>query len=378
VNKLMYVNLEYYDVNSKEIKWGEIDFIEKHLVNKNMFFIVLNNGLNVKVTEDHSLMVLRDNNIIKTKVCDLNKDDIFITINGNTTYKEIIPLIDTNPQLVFDIQMKDNPHTFFANGILVHNSTMLIDIKDNFSQVLNKFNNEGVKNLIKEYNPNVLEQFIRYDLEYESDVEYGYFSDRKKRYYLILKDGSKIIHGINIIKKDTPRLIKKLLDNLCESSIKGEIKYEMLENAFNEIKNAEYPEIAVHKFISKPFSWYDKLVPQHVTGAMFANDIFDLNILHSDVVFLFYVINKCELDKKPNQRRTSLCLREEDFHILKESDKVEIDYLELFEKQILQPLREFGLIIDVTIAINAWCKNHSDTYKLNRKNEYSFKKRHIK
>jgi uncharacterized protein YxeA len=38
--------------------------------------------------------------------------------------------------------------------------------------------------------------------------------DRKKRYYSIQKNGEKYIHGLNIIKKDTPKFIKEL-DDIC-------------------------------------------------------------------------------------------------------------------------------------------------------------------
>jgi intein/homing endonuclease len=31
-------------------------------------------------------------------------------------------MLDRGARWVYDIQMKDNPHTFFANGVLVHNS----------------------------------------------------------------------------------------------------------------------------------------------------------------------------------------------------------------------------------------------------------------
>ena len=121
IGSMPELELEYYDEVTNAIKWGDVEFIERHLVDKLMFEIILEDGNLVKVTEDHSLMVLRENKLVESKVYELKGEDLFVTLNGLTRCKTIIPM-ERKARWVYDIQMKDNPHTFFANEGLVHNS----------------------------------------------------------------------------------------------------------------------------------------------------------------------------------------------------------------------------------------------------------------
>jgi len=124
IGSMPELELEYYDEGTNAIKWGDVEFIERHLVDKLMFEIILEDGNLVKVTEDHSLMVLRENKLVESKVYELKEEDLFVTLNGLTRCKTIVPM-ERKARWVYDIQMKDNPHTFFANGVLVHNSVFI-------------------------------------------------------------------------------------------------------------------------------------------------------------------------------------------------------------------------------------------------------------
>jgi len=126
-------------------------------------------------------------------------------------------------------------------------------------------------------------------------------------------------------------------------------------------------EIAVHKSITKRFEKYNKTIPQHVSGALFANEHLGLKIKHSDVVYLFYINSFCEPDIKPSERKNVICLRKEDFPLIATTDKFEIDYNELMEKQFIQPLREFNKIPQVQKAIDDWGKSFNDNYRMNNK-----------
>jgi intein/homing endonuclease len=76
------------------------------------------------------------------KTINLKIGDEFITLTGNSKVKSITKLEPSN-NWVYDIQMKDNPHTFFGNGILVHNSVFLKvgTDKDKLIKWLDNFNN---------------------------------------------------------------------------------------------------------------------------------------------------------------------------------------------------------------------------------------------
>lgn len=379
IGELPNLELEYYDENTKTIKWGGVEYIEKHLVDKPMFEVSLSNGFKIKVTEDHSLMVVRKGELIESKVYEIEDNDVFITVNGNTILENITPL-ERQAEWVYDIQMKDTPHTFFANGVLVHNSCFLkynVDV-EKLTKVVEELNKTKLKKeLIQKYNPDLDDDYLLYDLEWEKTLKYIYFGDKKKRYYSIQEDDSKYIHGLNIIRKDTPEYVSELLDNLCEKSVKQNISVKDLEETYELIQKADYDQIAVHKSFSKRFESYNKTMPQHVSGALFANEHLNLSIRHSDVVFLFYINSFCEPDIKPKDRKNVVCLRREDFPIIKETDKFEIDYMELMEKQFIQPLREFDKIPVVAKAIEDWAIKYSDNYRLSKVNGYVFKKRKI-
>ena len=241
---------------------------------------------------------------------------------------------------------------------------------------LAQFNNHILpEQLIKKHHPDIDVKYLQYELEHEKNLSYLYLGDRKKRYYSIQQDGSKYIHGLNIIKKDTPAYIKQLLDQLCERAVTGKFSVSDLEQVYNKIKTAELDEIAVHKSITKRFEKYNKTIPQHVSGALFANEHLGLKIKHSDVVYLFYINSFCEPEIKPGDRKNVVCLRKEDFPLIATTDKFQIDYNELMEKQFIQPLREFNKIPQVQKAIDDWGKLFNDNYRINNKGQFVFKKR---
>lgn len=75
------LTLPYYDENEKTIKNGIVQYIEKHKVKKRMFKIKTSNDKYVKITEDHSVMVLGDDNkLVEKKPTELIRGDKIITI----------------------------------------------------------------------------------------------------------------------------------------------------------------------------------------------------------------------------------------------------------------------------------------------------------
>lgn len=61
--------------------YHQASYIEKHEVDKQMYYIVLESGKSVTVTEDHSIMIEDKNgNLISKKPTELTEDDIIITI----------------------------------------------------------------------------------------------------------------------------------------------------------------------------------------------------------------------------------------------------------------------------------------------------------
>lgn len=66
-----------------EVKFDEVEFIYSHMSDKQLYEIELEDGKTIKVTEDHSIMVLDENGepTIEKKPFELSEDDICVVID---------------------------------------------------------------------------------------------------------------------------------------------------------------------------------------------------------------------------------------------------------------------------------------------------------
>lgn len=106
-----------------EIQDKKIIYVMKHKVNKRMFKISVNNK-SVIITEDHSVMIKRNDNLISAKPIEILETDDLISNNlkdNVITEKYKIEDLGIQELDVYDIEVKDN-HNFFGNDILLHNS----------------------------------------------------------------------------------------------------------------------------------------------------------------------------------------------------------------------------------------------------------------
>lgn len=124
---------------NKEFKkyYGCVKRIIRHKVSKPKWKIEDSFGNEVFITNDHSVMVVRDNEIKSVKPYEINTEkDRFVTVNddfvkvGNILCCENVGNFED--EYVYDIEMDDENHTFVANNILVHNS-----IYASFEEVVN-------------------------------------------------------------------------------------------------------------------------------------------------------------------------------------------------------------------------------------------------
>lgn len=119
------------------IYYGNVKRIIRHKVSKPKWTITTFLGHSVSVTDDHSLMVLRndklDKKLYKVKPSEVNPGDDAMSlevmygdiIEGSDRIMSCIRTGDYNDEYVYDIEMDDDNHTFFANDILVHNSAYI-------------------------------------------------------------------------------------------------------------------------------------------------------------------------------------------------------------------------------------------------------------
>lgn len=107
--------------------YAPVKRVIRHKVTKAKWSLVDSDNNEVIVTNDHSLMVLRDGNLQKIKPYDVDvENDFLVTISdGNIEIRDIVrceQIGDFEDEYVYDIEMDDETHTFVANNILVHNS----------------------------------------------------------------------------------------------------------------------------------------------------------------------------------------------------------------------------------------------------------------
>lgn len=74
------LKLPFYNETDKNIQYGDVEYIEKHRVKKELFEITTESGKKIVVTDDHSIMVDRDDALIEIKASELKKDDTLICI----------------------------------------------------------------------------------------------------------------------------------------------------------------------------------------------------------------------------------------------------------------------------------------------------------
>ena len=108
-----------------EIQDKKIVYVMKHKVNKRMFKISVNDK-SVIITEDHSVMINRNDKLLSVKPTEILETDELIS---ESKQKDLLYIIE-NYKIedlgiqeldVYDIEVEDN-HNFFGNDILLHNS----------------------------------------------------------------------------------------------------------------------------------------------------------------------------------------------------------------------------------------------------------------
>lgn len=78
------VKIKVFDPEKMTWDWGEFDHVYRHRVSKEKWLIEGEDGSKVYVTEDHSVMVKRDGNVIGVKPRDIREEDELISVNSDT------------------------------------------------------------------------------------------------------------------------------------------------------------------------------------------------------------------------------------------------------------------------------------------------------
>lgn len=304
----LYITYPRYGTN-----WGHIDYIEQHRVRKKIYEIKMENGKSVKVTSDHSIMVLDEyDRLIEKKPTELSADDDFVLIDDDENV-EIGTLMEIEEypeeeRNVYDIGMVDNPHVFFANDILVHNSVfypakpiveatkegihtedeeeMTDEILKVASQVqgyLNKCYDYFSRHLLGIQDP---EHW--FEIKQEMIARSGLWI-KKKRYaqWIINDEGSPVdkldVKGLDIVRSDFPPAFKDLLSDVIISILKGADRKSVNKKVLDfreNIREYDLNDIArptgvknLSKYKGNGMGQRKSGTPAHVLAALNYNDL---------------------------------------------------------------------------------------------------------
>lgn len=187
----------------------------------------------------------------------------------------------------------------------------------------------------------------------------------KKRYFGYDFNRNIITHGVEIIRKDTPEAIKKILTKLFLKALDKELTIDDIISEYLKIKDYDIEEIALIKSVRrKNFSKY-KTLPNHIRSAIFMDRIYNFKFNYDDRLLYYYIkyynyknfdAIKNIFNKNPenNVYYISASIEREhleDFKKLLYND-FEIDYYTLFKKQVLSSLKQFSEYINLIEKAN--------------------------
>ena len=141
--------------------YANVDRVIRHKVSKEKWVLGDEFGNEVTITNDHSLMVLRESILQKVKPCDVDIDSDLLVIDNDGDI-EVVDIVRCeqigyfDDDYVYDIEMADDTHTFIANNILVHNSiyssyTDIIESTDWFDHKVWRLTKVNKQNDQKDY-----------------------------------------------------------------------------------------------------------------------------------------------------------------------------------------------------------------------------------
>jgi len=373
-------------------KYVKLVAVSRHKTSKHIVevSVVSSKGIDkVKVTTDHICMVYNDDHFFENVDAKNLKVGNYVSVYDSEKDIELVGTISSLVDLgqidewVYDCEVNDNMHAFYANDILVHNSQFVNiecvtdDFKKKYSLGGNlaKWDDESklklwkwVDNFVEtEVNPFVQNDLIgktyctehpevlRYSLEYVGAV--GIY-ERKKHYavHKILSEGPEIVDkvkfsGIELKKASTPATVKDILRDIYL----GVLKEDWTEHQFIEYVNAAYEkfktltisDIAMWKGyntareavgfldmetgatgISKACTYYNQMVDHLKIGKKY-----DTILLGQKVRFAYVI---------PSNEYGIECIAFHDGQWPIEFDSIfKVDYDVMFDKMVLSPLKGF-------------------------------------
>lgn len=254
-----------------KIQSAKIKRIIRHKVTKDKWKIKTKSGREIIVTNDHSLVVVRNGKKIEVKPIEMLKTDTIITIIEKDRYffdniQSVEMIGQFEDEYVYDIEIEtiegvediDN-HTFFANDMLVHNSNYVTfkPAMDSckWKGTTTDFIEKVYKFRLKEFYKVCLDKFSKkyntenyQEYEMEAIAHSGMFL-KKKNYILdvawtdsgtYFDSLDKLVYkGISIVRGDTPIWCRSKLKELTRYVLdhKHDLNYSDFMSLLNNVKS---------------------------------------------------------------------------------------------------------------------------------------------
>ena len=390
-----------FEIKTYGNRYVKLVAVSRHKTNKHLVKIIIKTEKTIDkqylakhfdevvVTTDHVCMRYdRDHFFENVNAKNLKIDD-YVSVYDESEDKELIGTIVNIKDLgetedyVYDCEVDDDMHAFYADNVLIHNS-QFINIKcvtDHFKQQygydenLAKWSDDAKLSLwkwIEEFVENEVNPFVQNDLvgktyktEHPEVLRYSLeyvgacgIYEAKKHYgvHKILSEGPEIVDsmkfsGIELKKASTPATVKEFLRDIYVGVLKHEWNERDFINYINEsydkFRSLSVNDVAIWKGyntareasgflqmelgatgISKACTYYNQLLEHLKIGKKYDS------ILLGQKIRFVYVI--------PSNEYGIECIAFHDGQWPKEFDSIfTIDYETMFDKLIISPLKGF-------------------------------------
>lgn len=309
-----------------------VDLIYRHKTEKQIYEITTSSGKSIKVTQDHSLIILVNGKLVDIRPTECKAGDIVLELPNDLDCEDCVESYITNIELlgtiddwVYDISMnnKELPY-FFGNGILIHNtdsSYFTLDINE-LDEVV-KVADKVADNVNKSY-PEFMRKAFLCQPEYDQLIkcgreivgDSGIFVE-KKRYIIHVNDneGKRVdkmkIMGLDLKKTTLPKPIALRLTDYIRRLLAGEdwndIAKDVVEYKESLMDFDNLQEVGLPKGINKIEEYTIKYqveglkarLPGHVAAAIFYNqclkdygDVDSLEIQSGMKIKVYYIKKK--------------------------------------------------------------------------------------
>lgn len=401
-----YNGYEVIDCNGIEIltygnKYVNLVWLSRHKTPKRLLKIHVSTGSScmqqdnmqssnfVIVTEDHVCMIYsRDHFFEKTAAKDLMCGDLVSVYDPKADVEHVGNIVKiedfgTTDEWVYDAEVDDDMHAFYANDILVHNSQFInlqcisdyLKRKRNLPQhirdwtkkdkklfwklvswFVDKEVNPYVRKLVHEYSGTTQQDVLTYELEYMSDVGI-YESMKHYATHKIFDEGDLVdkikYAGIELKKAQVPKEMKTFLAEIYD----GVINRDWEEEDYKKYIDDLYMNFRQYNIDQVSF-WKGYSTERQAVG--FLEMQVGTTGIAKACTYYNQIISKLGLSKKYDEIRVGDKVRfcyiepENEYGINqiaykpgqwpKEFDSIfKVDYKKMFSKIILDPLKRFRI-----------------------------------